>query len=137
MTPTVERVRRLLDTKGAGTRELVRSAALSPFQPAKFFVDQYSVGQLFTRWLFIPAAFQLWFLRTLLLLTALYPWLRTAVTRWPRAFFIAATLYWIPGDGLPILHSEGLLFYDFDIEEESHSKKKELSTIRKVYSIAA
>ena len=95
----------------SGTRELVRSAALSPFQPEKFFVDQYSVGQLFTRWLLIPAAFQLWFLRTLLLLTALYPWLRTAVTRWPRAFFIAATLYWIPGDGVPFLESEGLLFY--------------------------
>lgn len=73
------------------TRGFVGSAALSPFQPEALFVSQYSPGQLFERWLFVPAAFQLWFLRSLIFLTALYPRLRTVSTR--------------------CRESEGLLFY--------------------------
>jgi surface polysaccharide O-acyltransferase-like enzyme len=93
------------------TRTWVRNAALSPYQPDAFFVSQYSVGQWVSRWLPDPLAFQLWFLRTLLVLTAIYPWLRTAVTRWPRAYFAVATLLWIPGGGVLFIEFEGLLFY--------------------------
>jgi fucose 4-O-acetylase-like acetyltransferase len=93
------------------TRGYVASAQLSPFQPEANFVGQYSWSQLTSRWLSEPAAFQLWFLRALLLLTALYPWLRTAVLRWPRTFFSIATIYWLAPGGLPFLDNEGLLFY--------------------------
>jgi len=67
-------------------------AGLSPFQPQANFVSQYTGNQLLLRWLVIPAAFQLWFLRTLIVLTALYPLLRTVSTRWPRVFFTAAVI---------------------------------------------
>lgn len=93
------------------TRTWVRNAALSPYQPEAYFVSQYSVGQWVVRWLPDPVAFQLWFLRTLLILTALYPWLRTAVTRWPRTYFTIAALAWIPGGGILFIEFEGLLFY--------------------------
>jgi len=97
------------------TRGYVASAGLSPFQPEAFFVGQYSLPQLTIRWLMDPVAFQLWFLRTLLLLVLLYPWLRTAVTRWPRTFFTIATIYWLPVGGLPFLDGEGLLFYSLGV----------------------
>ena len=97
------------------TRGFVAAAGLSPFQPQALFVGQYTVGQLLTRWLIEPAAFQLWFLRSLLLLVVLYPLLRTAVVRWPRAFFAVATLLWLPGGGVFFIDSEGLLFYAFGL----------------------
>ena len=93
----------------APTRELVRAAALSPYGSELPFVSGYSAGQLVDRWLFTPAAFQLWFLRTLIVLSLLYPWLRTAVTRWPRVFFSLAALAWL------FLESEGLLFFSLGI----------------------
>lgn len=92
-------------------RALVASAALSPFGPDAAFVGQYSAGQLLLRWLVVPVAFQLWFLRSLLVLTALYPLVRIAVTRWPRAYFAVAGLLWLPGGGVFLVESEGLLFY--------------------------
>lgn len=92
-------------------RTLVASAALSPFGPDAALVGQYSAGQLLSRWLVVPVAFQLWFLRSLLVLTLLYPWIRVAVTRWPRAYFAVAGLLWLPGGGVFFVESEGLLFY--------------------------
>jgi Acyltransferase family len=93
----------------APTRELVRAAGLSSFGPELPFVSDYSIKQLIDRWLFDPSAFQLWFLRTLLILSAIYPWLKTAVTRWPRAFFAFAVLAWY------LIGAEGLLFFSLGI----------------------
>jgi surface polysaccharide O-acyltransferase-like enzyme len=93
----------------APTRELVRAAALSPYGPETPFVSGYTASQLVDRWLFTPAAFQLWFLRTLLILSAIYPWLRIAVTRWPAIFFGIASLLWI------FIEAEGLLFFSLGI----------------------
>ena len=93
----------------APTREIVRAAALSSFGPDTPFVTGYTAQQLVDRWLFDPSAFQLWFLRTLLILSAIYPWLRTAVTRWPAALFAIAGLAWF------LLEASGLLFFSFGI----------------------
>ena len=91
------------------TRELVRAAELSPFGSDAPFVSGYSLEQLRIRWLIMPAAFQLWFLRTLLVLTALYPLIRTAVTRWPRTVFTLAGLLFL------MLEGEGILFFTFGV----------------------
>jgi len=93
----------------APTREIVRAAGLSSFGPDTPFVSGYTAQQLFDRWLFDPSAFQLWFLRTLLILSAIYPWLRIAVTRWPAAFFAVAGLLWF------LFESSGLLFFSLGI----------------------
>lgn len=97
------------------TRGYVAAAGLSPFQPQAIFIGQHSAQQLLTRWLIEPAAFQLWFLRSLLLLVLLYPLIKTAVMKWPRAFFTVAVLYWLPGSGPSLFDSEGLLFYAFGV----------------------
>jgi len=93
----------------ATTRTFVEAAGLSPYQPTASFVGQYSTSQLVDRWLFNPAAFQLWFLKSLIVLTLCYPLLRAAVTRWPRTFFSVAFLLWLPDTGAGF--QEGLLFY--------------------------
>lgn len=93
----------------APTREMVRATSLSPFGPESPFVSGYTASQLVDRWLFTPAAFQLWFLRTLLILSAVYPWLRIAVTRWPAMFLAIAAVPWI------FAESEGLLFFSLGI----------------------
>lgn len=97
------------------TRTWVRNAALSPYQPEAFFVSQYTLGQWVARWLPDPLAFHLWFLRTLLLLTALYPWLRTAALRWPRTYFGIAGVLWTAGGGVFFIEFEGLLFYTLGV----------------------
>ena len=93
----------------APTREYVRAAGLSPYGPEMPFVTGYSASQLVDRWLFTPAAFQLWFLRSLLLLSAIYPWLRIAVTRRPALFLGTAALLWI------LVEADGLLFFSLGI----------------------
>ncbi len=93
----------------APTREIVRAAGLSSFGPETPFVTGYTARQLLDRWLFDPSAFQLWFLRTLLILSAIYPWLRIAVTRWPAVFFAVAGLAWF------LLEAGGLLFFSLGI----------------------
>lgn len=95
----------------APTRELVRLAGLSIYGPDAPFVSGYRAGQLVERLFFAPVAFQLWFLRSLFLLIALYPWLRRVVERWPVPFFGVAVLSWLAGMGLPFIESEGLLFF--------------------------
>jgi hypothetical protein len=90
-------------------REIVRAAALSSYGPESPFVTGYTAQQVLTRWLLDPAAFQLWFLRTLLILTAMYPWLRMAVTRWPK------TLFWIAGLAWFLIDMSGLLFFSLGI----------------------
>jgi fucose 4-O-acetylase-like acetyltransferase len=97
------------------TRELVRAAQLSPFGDGSPFVSNYTAGQLLQRWLIIPAAFQLWFLRSLLMLSALYPWLRIAVQRWPRTFFTIAVLFWLPDGNLFLIEGQGLLFFSLGV----------------------
>jgi surface polysaccharide O-acyltransferase-like enzyme len=93
----------------APTREVVRAAGLSSYGPEHPFVTGYSAKQLFDRWLFDPSAFQLWFLRTLLILSAIYPWLRTVVNRWPAIFFTIAVLAWY------LMDITGVLFFSFGI----------------------
>jgi fucose 4-O-acetylase-like acetyltransferase len=91
------------------TREIVRAAGLSSYGPDHPFVTGYTAGQLLTRWLLDPSAFQLWFLRTLLILTALYPWLRRAVVRKPAILFTIATVAWL------LFETSGLLFFSLGI----------------------
>lgn len=93
----------------APTRALVLAAGLSSFGPDQPFVTGYSTSQLLQRWLLDPSAFQLWFLRTLLILVVLYPLLRRAVDTWPRVFFAFATLAWL------LIDMSGLLFFSLGV----------------------
>ncbi|MBO2010446.1 acyltransferase family protein [Hymenobacter negativus] len=92
------------------TRQAVVDAEISPFWPRQL-LGQYSVGELVQRWLVVPAPFQLWFLRSLLMYNLAYPWLRVAILRKPAIYFSVAGLLWFFMVPLPLVEGDGLLFF--------------------------
>ncbi|MCC3151878.1 acyltransferase [Hymenobacter sp. BT770] len=96
------------------TRQAVIDAEISPFWPRQL-LSQYSVGELVQRWLVMPAPFQLWFLRSLLVYNLAYPWLRIAVLRRPGIYFGLAGLLWFFMVPLPLVEGEGLLFFGLGV----------------------
>ena len=93
-----------------GTGRAVLDAEISPFWPRQL-LGQYTAGELLVRALVLPAPFQLWFLRSLLVYNLAYPWLKKAVAQWPRWYFSIAGLLWLAGVPLPLVEGEGLLFF--------------------------
>jgi hypothetical protein len=97
------------------TRQAVVDAEISPFWPRQL-LGQYTVGELLLRWLVLPAAFQLWFLRSLLVYNLAYPWLKKAVLRRPGIYFGVVGVLWFVMFSLPpIFEAEGLLFFGLGV----------------------
>lgn len=94
----------------AVTRQAVIDAEISPFWPRQL-LSQLSGPELLARWLVVPAPFQLWFLRSLLLYNLAYPWLKKAVLARPKIYFSVAGLLWFFMVPLPLIEGEGLLFF--------------------------
>jgi hypothetical protein len=92
------------------TKQAIIDAEISPFWPRQL-LSQLGTGELVQRWLVEPAPFQLWFLRSLLTLNLVYPWLRVAVLRKPAIYFSVAGLLWFFMVPLPLIGDEGLLFF--------------------------
>jgi surface polysaccharide O-acyltransferase-like enzyme len=92
------------------TKQAVIDAGISPFWPRQL-LSQLSAGELVQRWLVVPAPFQLWFLRSLLGLNLVYPWLRVAILRKPAIFFSVAGLLWFFMVPVPLVQDEGPLFF--------------------------
>ncbi|AYA37740.1 acyltransferase [Hymenobacter oligotrophus] len=98
------------------TRELVRAAALSVFGSENAFVSGHSPGELLLRWLLLPVPFQLWFLRSLLVLNLVYPWLRKAVERKAAIYFAIAGLIWgLDISITPLFEANGPLFFGLGV----------------------
>jgi hypothetical protein len=100
--------------QGALTRWAVVKAEISPFWPRQL-LSQLTGGELVTRWLVLPMPFQLWFLRSLLVLNVIYPWLRTAVTRRPEIYFPLVAFAWFFGLNAFFVGGEGLLFFGLGV----------------------
>ena len=94
----------------AMSRQAILDAQISPFWPRQLF-SQFTPGELLTQALLEPVPFQLWFLRSLLVLNLAYPWLQKAVSRWPAVYFSVAGLLWF----LLVPLGEGLLFFGLGI----------------------
>lgn len=93
------------------TRQLVQAASLSIFGPDNPFVSGYSPGQLLLRWLLLPVPFQLWFLRSLLVLNLAYPALRWVLDRGAGIYFAVAGLLWLTDFNVLLFEGTGLLFF--------------------------
>ena len=64
----------------------------------------------------LPAPFQLWFLRSLLVYNLAYPWLKKAILRRPGVYFGVAGLLWFGMFSLPpFFEGEGLLFFGLGV----------------------
>ena len=72
-------------------------------------------GGLFLRWTLRPIAFQLWFIRSLLLYNILYPLLLKAVIKIPKVWFTIVVLLWLVTFAVPFIESEGLFFFTLGI----------------------
>ena len=96
------------------TKQAVIDAEISPFWPRQLLA-QYTSNELWLRWLLIPAPFQLWFLRSLLVYNLAYPWLRQAIARWAPLYFSVAGVLWFFMVPLPIGEGEGLLFFGLGV----------------------
>lgn len=76
---------------------------------------QIGMGGITFRWLLAPIAFQLWFIRSLLVYNAAYPLLLKAVTKKPAIWFGVVLLLWLVTFSIPFIESEGLLFFTLGI----------------------
>ena len=92
------------------TRQAITQAEISPFWPRQL-LSQLTPAELLARWLVVPAPFQLWFLRSLLVYNLAYPWLKKAVLTRPTLYFSVAGLLWFFLVPLPLIEGEGLLFF--------------------------
>lgn len=107
------------------TAQAVRDCMLDQLGDNRPYTE-IGVGGLLLRWILAPIAFQLWFIRSLLLYNIAYPWIRRAVTSVPKVWFPIAVFLWLATFAMPFIEGEGLLFFslgifmqktDFDLEK--------------------
>jgi len=72
-------------------------------------------GGILVRWLLVPIAFQLWFIRSLLVYNAAYPLLKKAVLKIPKIWFPVCIFLWLTTFGVFFIEGEGLLFFSLGI----------------------
>ena len=96
------------------TAQAVKTASIDQLGDNRPYTE-IGPGGLLLRWLLVPVAFQLWFIRSLLLYNALYPVLLKAVTNVPKLFFAIAGFMWLSSAPVPLIEGEGLLFFSLGI----------------------
>lgn len=78
-------------------------------------VSQYTWEDYLTRVLFMPIAFQLWFIRALLIFNIAYPPIKWCVQKYPIIWFVIVTLFWLLSFELPFISGTGLLFFSLGV----------------------
>jgi fucose 4-O-acetylase-like acetyltransferase len=99
------------------TREWLIANGLNQMSETKVLLHDYAWNDWLGRWLLVPAPYQLWFLRVLFILNALYPLIRQALSsRTGRWFYFGfAFLFWISNIHLFFIEGEGLLFFSIGV----------------------
>ncbi len=95
-------------------REAIKSSYQTRMSETIIFVQDYH----FEHWLMrmiVPLAFQLWFIRVLLVYSIAYPLLRWFVIKTPKIWFLISFFFWFVGLNLFFIESEGLLFFSLGI----------------------
>lgn len=96
---------------------IVAQTHMMQIDETRILLHQYHWYEVVARWLLFPAAYQLWFIRVLLIYNLAYPALIWCISN-PRSrwiFFTIAILFWIATTGLILLEGEGLLFFTLGI----------------------
>lgn len=71
--------------------------------------------QLLERWTLAPIAFQLWFIRVLLIYNALYPFLKWVTQKGALIWFLIIGFFWLVTANVYFLEGEGLFFFSLGI----------------------
>lgn len=77
--------------------------------------NQIGWAALLLRWTFFPIAFQLWFIRSLLIYNAAYPFILIAIQKSPKLWFGLCAFLWFHSFGTPLIEAEGMLFFSLGI----------------------
>jgi fucose 4-O-acetylase-like acetyltransferase len=96
------------------TSQAVFNSRLDQFGDNRPYTEIGWKGML-ERWLLVPVAFQLWFIRVLFFYNLLYPLLKKAVLKIPKIWFPIAIFLWLSMFGLHFIEGEGLLFFSLGI----------------------
>lgn len=76
---------------------------------------EMSWKQLLERWTLAPIAFQLWFIRVLLIYNALYPFLKWVTQKAAPIWFLIIGFFWLVTASVYFLEGEGLFFFSLGI----------------------
>ncbi len=103
--------------------DILRTTRMLWYGGEKMLLSDYAWYEVLERWIMMPVPYQLWFLRSLLMLNLLYPALRWCVTHpnAPRYFFPFAVLFWLASFGILFIEGEGLLFFSLGIWMQKRS----------------
>ena len=75
----------------------------------------FSWKDLLLRWIIVPIAFQLWFLRCLFIYNVAYPFILRALTKYPFAWLGFCGFLWLVTFGAHFIEGEGLLFFSVGV----------------------
>lgn len=97
--------------------DILRTTRMLQIDENTILLSDYTWQEMLGRWIFMPVPYQLWFLRSLLMLNLLYPALRWCVTHpvAPRIFFPVAVLFWFASFNILFVEGEGLLFFSLGV----------------------
>lgn len=96
------------------TATAVRDAAIDQLGDNRSY-DAIGWKGVFTRWLFAPVAFQLWFILALFLYDAFYPLLVRVVVRYALPWLVLTALLWAGENSVFVLELRGLFFFSVGI----------------------
>jgi fucose 4-O-acetylase-like acetyltransferase len=97
----------------SSTRKMVELTRLMQIDESRIFLSEYKWYEVVGRWLFFPVAFQLWFIRVLLIYNIAYPAIRFLVSNKIATpiFFVVASFLFLTTFGFVFIEGEGLLFF--------------------------
>jgi len=95
------------------TRDIIAESQVVQIDDTRRLIHDYKWYEVAFRWILHPFAYQLWFIRVLLIYNIAYPWIRAAVLhRIARPiFFTFVSLLWIGTMGFGLFAGEGVLFF--------------------------
>jgi fucose 4-O-acetylase-like acetyltransferase len=98
-------------------RGAIAASHVVQIDDTRMLIHDHRWYEIAIRWIFFPVAYQLWFIRVLLIYNLAYPLIVKAVThRTGRyVFFSLAVLLWLATFGLVLVEGEGLLFFSLGV----------------------
>lgn len=98
-------------------REMIIQSHVIQIDETRMLVHEYTWPEVAGRWFFSPVAYQLWFIRALLVYNIAYPWIRWCVLHpvAQKIFFTLAFLLWLATAGFVFVEGEGLLFFSLGV----------------------
>jgi fucose 4-O-acetylase-like acetyltransferase len=99
------------------TKSWILSTGMMWIGENRMLLHDYHWYEVLGRWILVPVAYQLWFIRVLLIYNITYPWIKAAVTHKIARpiFFTIVILFWLTNLNFLIVEGEGLLYFSLGV----------------------